>query len=117
MEYYIKQNSLLPILKMEVVSNGRDESYMNFNELLVNSVVKFNMVDIDTGVSKIISNYGGIVKKNKLFDNAQSEYYIYYKWNEKDTKKKGRFVGEFIIETTDGEIRVPIQSNLFINIT
>jgi hypothetical protein len=116
MEFFIKQNSVLPILKMDVVSNGRDDSYLNFNLLLINSVVKFNMVDAETGVSRIISKAGGIVKKNKISENSHSEYYVFYRWSENDTKKKGRFVGEFIIESQEGELICPILNTLFINI-
>jgi hypothetical protein len=44
------------------------------------------------------------------------EYYIYYKWTQRDTRKKGRFIGEFSVINSMGELIAPIRETLYINI-
>ena len=75
MEFYIKKNSTLPLLLMQVVKDGRSD-YHSFMNLLEISSIFFSMVDIETGIPKITSRPAGIV--NKTFDdpNAEPEYYI-----------------------------------------
>ena len=37
MEFFIKQNTDLPILKMEFVNDGRTDSYEKLNEEIINT--------------------------------------------------------------------------------
>ena len=116
MEFFIKKNATLPVLKMQIVKDGRND-FRNFMEELENAVITFSMRDEGTGVLKIASKPAYIVEK--LFDNpdAPAEYYIYFKFTERDTKSTGRFVGEFSVTTSQGELIVPIRENLYINVT
>ena len=41
MEFFINQNSTLPILKMEPVVDGISESYRNLIENLDNAIIRF----------------------------------------------------------------------------
>jgi len=115
MEFNIKQNSTLPLLKLQVVKNGRND-YNNFMDLLEVSAIFFSMVDIETGISKISSRPAGIVEKENVDPNAEPEYYIYYQFQNRDTNKVGRYEGEFLIKTDDGVLILPIREKLFINI-
>jgi hypothetical protein len=116
MEFFIKQNSELPILKMGVVRDGRTDSWKLFDSDLDNATIRFSMKEESTGIPKIVMNNAFITEK--LLDNpdAPTEYYIYYKWTSRDTKRKGRFVGEFSVINSMGELIVPIREKLFINI-
>jgi hypothetical protein len=116
MEFFIRQHSELPILKMEVVNDGRTDSWKTFNKELVNAVIRFSMRDESTGINKIIMNNGFIVEKTNVPLTSPKEYYICYKWSQRDTSKKGRYLGEFTIVTPRGELIAPIRENLFINI-
>ena len=62
MEFYIKKNSTLPIIKLQVVKDGRSE-YNNFMKLIEVSSLFFSMVDIETGIPKITSRPAGFVEK------------------------------------------------------
>ena len=46
------------------------------------------------------------------------EYYIVYKWSARDTKKPGKYNGEFIITFLDGTgtLIAPIRDELYINV-
>ena len=52
MEFYIKKNATLPVLKMQVVKDGRSD-YNNFMDLIENSSIIFSMVDVETGIPKM----------------------------------------------------------------
>lgn len=116
MEFFIKKDSTLPILIMEVINDGRTDNYKKFNEDLVNATIRFSMKRESDGLQKIVMNNAYIT--DKLLNNPDSpkEYYIYYKWSLRDTNESGRFIGEFTITTKDGDLICPIREQLFINI-
>ena len=116
MEYFIKQNSTLPILLMEVVQDGRTNNYQNFQDKLVNATIRFSMKRESDGVQKIFMNNAYITERLLTNPDAPHEYYVYYKWTSRNTNEKGRFIGEFSIITEEGELIGPIREPLFINI-
>ena len=116
MEFFIHQNATLPILKMDVVKDGRTESYKNFYSVLDNATLRFSMVCEDDGIQKIFMQNAYLVEKTRNNLDSPVEYYIYYKWNSKDTIKKGRFIGQFLVILENGELVSPIRENLYINI-
>jgi cell division septation protein DedD len=115
MDFFIKKNSTLPLLKLQVVKNGRSD-YDNFMKTIELSTIFFSMVDIETGVAKISSRPAGFVEKTFIDPNAEPEYYIYYQFTNRDTNKVGRYEGQFMLRTDDGVLILPIREKLFINI-
>tara|TARA_R110000824_G_C14855934_1_gene640615 strand:+ start:64 stop:444 length:381 start_codon:yes stop_codon:yes gene_type:complete len=118
MEFFIRKNSLTPVLKMQLVQDGRND-FLDFHEKLANSSIYFSMKDTKNGVPKLINKAAFIVAKETISPNAPTEYYIYYKWSQKDVNKEGRFEGQFIIyfHSDNSELIVPIRENLYINIS
>ena len=80
MDFYIRQNSELPILKMQVVRDGRTNAWLLFDEDLDNATIRFSMKDEATGIPKILMNNAYIVEKFKNNPDSNTEYYIYYKY-------------------------------------
>jgi hypothetical protein len=115
MEFYIKKNTTLPILKLSVVKDGRSD-YNKFMDLIEVSSLFFSMVDIATGIPKISSRPAGFVEKVFIDPNAEPEYYIYYQFNNRDTSKVGRFEGQFMLRSPEGVLILPIREKLYINI-
>jgi hypothetical protein len=113
MEFFIKKNATLPLLKLQVVKDGRSD-YNNFMELLETSSIFFSMVNSDTGIPKIISKPAGFVEKTFIDPNAEPEYYIYYQFTNTDTNTVGKFEGQFLVKTDDGNLILPIREKLFI---
>jgi len=113
MEFFIKKNATLPLLKLQVVKDGRSD-YNNFMELLETSTIFFSMVNSETGIPKITSRPAGFVEK--IFDdpNAEPEYYIYYQFTKQDTSIEGRYEGQFLVKTFDGNVILPIREKLYI---
>ena len=106
MEFFIKKNATLPVLLMQVVKDGRSE-YQQFMDLLTTSTIAFSMINTTTGMYKIASQPAYIVEKT---------HYIYYKFTARDTNTPGRYSGEFMLRTDEGNLILPIREELFINI-
>jgi hypothetical protein len=114
MEFFIKKNATLPLLKMQVVNDGRSD-YKTFMESLEVSTIYFSMVNIENGIYKILSDTASIVPII-LTNGAEPEYYIYYQFSSNGTNKVGRYKGEFLIKNDEGNLILPLREELFINI-
>jgi len=115
MEFYIKKNATLPVLKLQVVKDGRSD-YNNFMDMIEESAIFFSMVNTETGIPKITTRPAGFVEKVFIEPNASPEYYIYYQFTPRDTNKVGRYEGQFLLKNTDGTLILPIREQLFINV-
>ena len=115
MEFFIKKNATLPVLKLQVVKDGRSD-YNNIMSTIEESAIFFSMVDTSTGIPKISSRPAGFVEKILLEPNASAEYYIYYQFTNRDTNRVGRYEGQFMLRNDDGVLIVPIREQLFINV-
>jgi hypothetical protein len=116
MEFFIKKNATLPLLKMQVVKDGRSD-YHKFMDFIESSTIIFSMVDVETGVPRITSKQGGFVSKTFVEPDTPPEYYIYYTFSKRDTSKVGRYEGQFMLKNSEGELIVPIREPLYINVT
>jgi hypothetical protein len=115
MEFFITQNSTLPILKMELDFNGKS-STEDLNYILEKSTIFFSMRNVENGNPKIINKRGGFTNKVFIEPNAKVEYYIFYKFSLFDTNKVGRYEAEFTLISEDGTLIIPIKDKLYINI-
>ena len=115
MEFYIKKGATLPVLKMQIVKDGRSD-YHRFMDLIETSTILFSMVDADTGIPKFLSKPAGFVSKNFINETTPTEYYVYYQFSEKDTNKPGRYEGEFLLRNEQGNLIVPLREKLYITI-
>ena len=117
MEFHINKNSELPLLKLELIQDGRND-FQKFFEKIQNASIYFSMSDVTTGVKRIGKKRTGVALVEPVNDCVGEEYYLTYKFSAKDTQKPGRYVGQFNIEFQDGtgNLIVPIREELFINI-
>jgi hypothetical protein len=117
MEFSINKNSTLPILKLELIQDGRNDFY-KFHEKVQNANIYFSMTDVITGVKRIAKKLTGIQQVEPASDCVGDEFYLIYQFTERDTSVGGRYVGQFEIEFLDnsGTLLVPIKEELFVNI-
>lgn len=115
MEFFIKKNATLPLLKMQVVKDGRSD-YNNMMKFIEESAIFFSMVDTDTGIPKISTRPCGFVEKILIEPNAAPEYYVYYQFTQRDTNRPGRYLGQFLFRNDQGTLVLPIRDELFINV-
>lgn len=124
MNFFIKQNSELPILKMEIINDGRN-NYQKFQETIQDANITFSMFNVSTGIYKI-SNAPCYIKR-KDTDGCSEEYLICYNWKKRDTKEIGTYEGFFNIHFNgnltseytsypSGDLIVPIGEKLFITV-
>ena len=114
MEFFIRKNATLPVLKMQVVKDGRT-GYLEVMESLESATIYFSMINTETGIPKIVSAPCYIVSLI-LADGAPTEYYIYYRFTSRDTNTPGRYTGQFLVKNNDGNLIMPIREDLYINI-
>lgn len=115
MDFYINKNATLPIMKLDVIQDGRNDMSKLY-ELIQNSNVYFSMSELETG-TKIIGKKPALILVKDLSCGTEG-YYIGYKFSEKETKKPGTYVGQFSIEFLDGSgtLIVPIREELYIHV-
>ena len=119
MEFFINKNSTLPKLKMELVNDGRND-FRQFYEKVQNATIKFTMYDVETKIKKIANSTASIQLKdpNCSIGGDKPEYYIVYQFSLNDTKRVGRYSGQFDITFLDGTgtLIAPIRDDLYINV-
>lgn len=114
MEFFIRKEATLPLLKMQIVRDGR-AGYIQFMESLELSTIYFTMINVETGIPKIVSAPCEIVSLI-LSEGAPTEYYIYFRFTSMDTDTPGRYQGQFLIKNEEGNLILPIREELYINI-
>jgi hypothetical protein len=117
MEFFINKNSTLPVLKLELIRDGRND-FQKFFEMIQNADIYFTMSDVVTGVKRIAKKSTGVQLVMPQSDCVGEEYYLIYKFTEKETSVAGRYVAQFTIEFLDGTgtLIVPIRETLYVNV-
>lgn len=117
MEFFINKNSTLPVLKLELINDGRND-FHKFHEMVQNANIYFTMSDVITGVKRIAKKETGIELVVPQSDCVGEEYYLVYQFTEKETSVAGRYAAQFTIEFLDGSgtLIVPIREELFVNV-
>ena len=122
MEFIIKKGSVNPVLRMELIKDGRyDFKKAMIDNAIQDSVVKFYMKDVETGLLKVAKADADIVLAQEK--GCEEKYILQYKWKERDTKKEGTYEGWFEInfngnlkeegvDYPSGKMIVPIQEKL-----
>jgi hypothetical protein len=121
MEFFIRQGSTDPILKLKLIDDGKHDK-SSFNELLNNSEITFEMFDVKKEEYVVLNGQCLLTFKTKKFANTNDEYFITYRFSEDQTSKKGRYEGLVTIQFLDvnqsptTKLILPIQEKLFINV-
>lgn len=122
MYFFIKQNSTLPTLRMELIEDGRHD-FGKFHEAIQNATITFTMINIDTNVTKVAKANAYI--KLRENDDCTEQYVICYDWKARDTKECGTYEGTFEINFNgnlkndsytypNGILNMPIREKLYI---
>ena len=118
--FYIKQYSTFPLLKMELIQDGRHD-FHKFHDIIQDSTITFTMVNKENNSIKICNAPAYIQLKEH--QGCNEEYLICYDWKERDVKEKGvydayftlTFNGNLTSETETypiGKLIVPIEESL-----
>ena len=116
MEFFINKGATLPVLKLELIQDGRND-FEKFFEKIQNANIYFSMSDVVTGVKRIGLKSAALSLVTPESCVAE-EYYLTYQFSSHETNKAGRYIGQFNIEFLDGTgtLIVPIKDELYINV-
>jgi hypothetical protein len=117
MTFSINKGATLPILKLELIQDGRND-FNRFFDMVQNANIYFTMSDVVTGVKRIAKKSTGVQLVMPQSDCVGEEYYLVYTFTERDTAVAGRYAANFTIEFLDGSgtLIVPIRESLYVNI-
>jgi hypothetical protein len=118
--FIINQHSTLPLLKMELVQDGRHD-FNKFYDVIQDCTITFTMVNKSNNMVKICNAPAYIQLKEHNCCNE--EYLICYDWKERDVRDKGifdayftlNFNGNITSETyvyPTGKLILPIEEKL-----
>jgi hypothetical protein len=116
LNFFIRKNSRLPILKMAVINDSRN-TFRTIYDRLENAAITFSMIDED-GNYKVFNKQALLLPVDKELCKEDGEYYIGYKFDTKDTNTPGRYKAEFKIDFLDDgcSLIVPIRDDLYVNV-
>lgn len=121
MNFFIKQNSEEPSLKLRLIDDGKSDK-SNFIDLLSDSVITFDMVDPKTGEPILFDGECFVSNTMTKFKHSSYDYCIVYKFTKDDTQRKGIFEGTITVKftdtLTDSErlLLLPITEKLYIHV-
>ena len=116
MEFFIKKNATLPVLKINVIKDGRSD-YDRSMRFLQQTDIFFSMVDTANGIPKITSRPAGVIEQSQLSTSADTLYFVYYQFTPFDTKNVGRYKAQFLIRNETGILTLPLNQEIYINVT
>ena len=120
--FFIKKDSTLPELEYPLVQQVM-EMYNITEDMLENVAVTFSMIDAQTGLYRIANAPASLVIRNdRPAFPADEKYTFTYRFKLKDTRRSGRFLGEFKIDFLGeqvgcGKITLPVNSQINILIS
>ena len=124
--FFINKGAVLPKLRMALMQDGKNDFHKFYIALQAAHSVTFTMTNLETGVKKIAKAPAEVVYDED--SGCEERYLLQYTWKKRDTNESGTFVGHFHINFSDevvaegmtfpkGELIVPIQEDLLINIS
>lgn len=116
MNFYIKKNATLPVLKINIIKDGRSD-YDRSMQFLSETDIFFSMVNVDNDIPKITSRPAGLMAKPQLDGSSTTEYYVYYQFTPFDTKQTGRYKAQFLFRDNTGVLVLPLNEEIYINVT
>ena len=114
MEFYIKQNSTLPVLKMEIIKDGRSDFNLN-SFLSASTIFLISLYDRHSDTFLFASKECYVTTEYSDFE-GKNLYYLNYQFTNKDTKKIGRYEVQVSIPSENGVTVLPLMDKYFVNV-
>jgi hypothetical protein len=121
MEFFIRQGSSEPVLKLKLIDDGKNDK-SSFNDKLESCNITFDMFDVNTGDPEILNSNCFITTRNKKYNQTTDEYYIIHKFTEFQTYRVGRYEGKITIQFLDTDLNpttkliLPVKERLYVTI-
>jgi len=115
MEFFIKKNATLPLLKFEVFQDGRSD-YNHIKNLSGVTSGYVTLLDVNTNQVKFASRPCVITTGVSEYDESKILYFVEYQFKNTETKNLGRFEVELSIIDSYGTVILPLDSKVYVNI-
>jgi hypothetical protein len=121
MEFFIRQGSSEPILKLRMIDDGKNDK-SGFNDRLESCDITFDMFDIETSEPEILNSICQITTRDKKYNQTTDEYYIVHQFTELQTSRVGQYEGKITIQFLDTSLNpttkliLPVKEKLFITV-
>jgi hypothetical protein len=121
MEFFIRQGSSEPILKLRMIDDGKNDK-SGFNDRLESCDITFDMFDIETSEPEILNSICQITTRDKKYNQTTDEYYIVHQFTELQTSRVGKYEGKITIQFLDTSLNpttkliLPVKEKLFITV-
>lgn len=119
MDFFIRKNSTLPLLKYKL-SDDILREYDITDEMLENVAITFSMMSENRGIYEIANVAANLViNRNRPEYPDETEYTLAYQFSIDETSSTGIYIGEFKIDFLGdfcGKITLPLDETLYINI-
>ena len=115
MNFYIRKNSTLPKLTVEVFIDD-ENSFWSSNDDFSASTITFNMKSEETGFYTIINKPVSVKVKRSTNSGPIKSYYLETQFTQKETSKLGSYITEFKIIGQRGTEILPIQNEIIVNV-
>lgn len=114
MEFYIKQNSTLPIFQVESYKDGRSDFDNNQNLSDIDNIF-ISLIDTETKIPYIASKQCYVTQSASTTNSDEIVYFINYQFTHNESKNIGRYEVELSINDTNGKILLPLYEKLYVN--
>lgn len=114
MDFFIRKSTTYSELVLELIKSSYEDSEQFFQDLQ-DAVIRFSMYDVDTNFIKVANKLAYCFPDKENF----GEYFISYKFTDKDVDKIGTYIGKFTITFNDpakGKLTIPVKEDLKIHI-
>ena len=115
MEWFIKQNSTLPILQVEISKNGRSDFNSNQNLAGINKIY-LSLYDPNSKTYRVTSRECYVTSQVSDVNPEDIIYYANYQFTNRETSKIGRFEVELSLVDTFNDLILPLSEKLYVNI-
>jgi hypothetical protein len=113
MEFFIKKNATLPVLKMLIIKDGRSDFGSVYNNIPLTGIT-FSITEVSTGIPKIISAPCEVIQETTT--DGEILNYVTFQFTTRDTQKEGKYKGSFSIINSQGTLILPLTEDVYIMI-
>jgi hypothetical protein len=114
MEWFIKKNSTLPIFQIEISKNGRSD--FGLNENISGNTILISVYDEIKNKYIVVSKECYITTSASTVNPLDITYYVNYQFTSKETKNEGKFLVQFLKQSSQGIVIIPLPEKIYVSV-
>jgi hypothetical protein len=114
MEWFIKKNSTLPVFQIEISKDGRSD--FGLNENISGNTILISVYDEVKKKYIVASKECYITTSASTVNPLDITYYVNYQFTSRETKNEGKFLVQFLKQSSQGTVIIPLPEKLYISV-